>query len=476
MADMLDAGTDGRYNGRYMADKQLISQVLSQHAERWNSPAEIKVAVADVPDRTLRRWLGELVQAGVIERAGSRKGTRYRWKPASKEEQRPSAVAADAGGPTPPIRQVFSPASEQLLKRIDAPIYTRSPATYSEEWVASYVPNQSRYLTAEQRSQLHAQGKRSPLYGQAGTYIQKIYNRLLVDLSYNSARLEGNTYTLADTEHLVIQGISAQGKLDAERIMILNHKEAIRYLVHNVRSVTPNEETIRTLHYLLSDSLVAPGMAGQIRSESIGVTGTTYAPLEGRERLTRLLNQLLDIARRIDDPFEQSVFLLGHISYLQAFVDVNKRTARLASIIPLITKDYVPQSFVDVNKEDYLKAIIVFYEINDARPLAELYCWAYGRSCLHFDTTVQVVGFDEIAALYRPLRRGLVAELVRSLVPPKDAMPFMEARITDQVQPQHRDKFKQDVLTELDQLDISRMRGLGITREQMDAWLNLRTP
>ena len=125
-----------------------------------------------------------------------------------------------------------------------------------------------------------AAGKRSPLYGQAGTYIEKIYNRLLIDLSYNSARLEGNTYTLADTEYLVMQGVSAQGKLDAERIMILNHKEAIRYLVKNVRTLTPDEETIRTLHYLLSDSLVAPGVAGQIRSDSIGVTGTTYAPLE----------------------------------------------------------------------------------------------------------------------------------------------------------------------------------------------------
>ena len=121
--------------------------------------------------------------------------------------------------------------------------------------------------------------------------------------------------------------------------MILNHKEAIRYLAQNVRSLTPNEETIRTLHYLLSDSLVAPGIAGQIRSDSIGVTGTTYAPLEGKERLTQFLNRVLNTARLIDDPFEQSLYLLGHVSYLQAFVDVNKRTARLASIIPLIAQD-----------------------------------------------------------------------------------------------------------------------------------------
>jgi hypothetical protein len=116
-----------------MADKLVIAQLLSQQGGRWNSPAEIKAAVADVPDRTLRRWLGELVQEGVIERAGRRKGTRYRWKPTStKEEQQPQAVVADAGGSTTQIQRVFSPASEQLLKRIDAPIYTRSPVTYSE--------------------------------------------------------------------------------------------------------------------------------------------------------------------------------------------------------------------------------------------------------------------------------------------------------------------------------------------------------
>jgi len=174
-----------------MADKRSIAQLLSQHAERWSSPAEIKAEIAEIPDRTLRRWLSELVHEGVIERSGSRKGTRYRWKPTAKEEQRQPAVSAgtDAGRSTTPVQPVFSPESEQLLKRIDAPIYTRPPVTYSEEWVASYVPNQSTYLTAEQRAQLHAQGKRSPLYGQAGTYVQKIYNRLLIDLSYNSARL-----------------------------------------------------------------------------------------------------------------------------------------------------------------------------------------------------------------------------------------------------------------------------------------------
>src|SRR6266436_2158890 len=101
-----------------MADKHSIAQLLSQHAERWNSPAEIKTEIAGVPDRTLRRWLGELVHEGVIERSGSRKGTRYRWKRTAERRQTAVAADADAGRSTTQIQPVFSPESEQLLRRI----------------------------------------------------------------------------------------------------------------------------------------------------------------------------------------------------------------------------------------------------------------------------------------------------------------------------------------------------------------------
>src|SRR5207244_10091929 len=155
-------------------------------------------------------------------------------------------------------------------------------------------------------------------------------------------------------------------KPNAERIMILNPNEAIAYLVRHIDTLQPDESTIRTLHYLLADSLVAPGAAGQIRDESIRVSSTTYAPLEGRERLARLLLSLLEKARAITNPFEQSFFLLVHISYLEAFVDVNKRTARLASIIPLIRGDYVPQSLVALDQHAYLSAPIAFSAISRA--------------------------------------------------------------------------------------------------------------
>lgn len=224
----------------------------------------------------------------------------------------------------------------------------------------------------------------------------------------------------------------------------------------------------------MADSLVGPGLAGQFRDDSIAVSGTPYAPLEGRERLAVLLSRLIDKARQIIDPFEQSFFLLGHISYLQAFVDVNKRTVRLASVIPLIKSDFVPQSFVDVDRHDYLKATIVLDELNEVGPLADLYCWAYRRSCLQFDTFVQVVGFDEIAATYRPQRRSLVAEMVRAQIGMPRAPTYINEHMPSKIQAAHQDKFRNDVMAELAHLDNSRIGVLGLSREELGDWLKIK--
>lgn len=475
MADIwpikLETRPFGRYIGRYMADKSAVLAFLQAHPGSWVSPAELQSAVGAVPDRTLRNWLRNLVKESAIESRGERKGRRYRLRPDSMVG--PSAVKTSAEGRPTAAHSIFSPPSEALIQRIEAPIYARPPATYREEWLESYVPNESAYLAEGTRQELAALGERAPIYGRAGTYIQRIYNRLLIDFSYNSSRLEGNTYSLADTERLVIQGAAAPGKPNAERIMILNHKEAIRYLV-NRKDLVADEETIRTLHYLLSDSLVAPDLAGQIRDEGVRVSASTYSPLEGRERLTALLRRTLNKARDIADPFEQSLFLLAQISYLQPFIDVNKRTARLASIIPLIKGDYVPQSFVDMDQGAYLNATIIVYELNQLGPLADLYAWSYRRSCQRYDTTLQVVGFDEIAARYRTERRAMVTDLVRNKVLPERVADWVVANVPANIEPQHREKFIGDVLSEIEHLDVSRIGGLGITREQLEAWQRLR--
>ena len=453
-----------------MADKTYLIRYFQQHPQIWYKLSAIKAHVGDVPDRTLRRWLAALVKQGLLERSGEKKGTRYRWVELLEQNNISQGVAeATVMRPTAPAF-LFSDTSNKLLANVRAPLYTRLPVTYAEAWLDSYIPNQSFYLSNLDRALLHRQGKRQAIQGNGVTYIQKIFNRMLIDVSYNSARLEGNTYSLADTEQLLLRGLSAAGKLDEERIMILNHKEAIRYLAQRVGNLVIDEETVRTLHYLLAYNLVAPNMAGHIRDEGIGIGGTTYAPLEGRQRLTRLLNKVLDKARAIDDSFEQSFFLLGHIAYLQAFIDVNKRTSRLMSIVPLITADYVPQSFIDVDKDDYLQAMIAFYEFNQTQPLAELYVWSYQRCCAHYDVAAEVVTFDEIAARYRVQRREIVRAIVLKHVPPDDVQRYVEVNMPAEVAHAHHAKFVQDVLDELQYLDESRMAGLGITREELLAW------
>ena len=460
-----------------MADKETLRDYFNRRPQGWIGLAQVRENLGGVPDRTLRNWLSGLVREGVVERTGAKKGVRYRRTGLALPD---SIRAADDRFPGSAVREsatsklsvIFSAAALEIMQRADRPIYSRPPVTYAYDWVKQYVPNRSFYLTDAQRMRMHQCGKRPSIQGRAGTFIQRIYHRLLIDLSYNSSRLEGNTYSLADTEQLVIMGIGAEGKLKEEQVMILNHKEAIRYLAQNAPQLTPDEDTVRTLHYLLADGLIAPELAGQIRNDGVMVSGTTYVPLEGRQRLAGHLHSLLKQAGDIADPFEQSFFLLGHISYLQAFADVNKRLARLASIIPLIKNDYVPQSFVDADKDDYAKALICFYEFNEVLPLAELYSWSYIRSCQHYDTSVEVLGFDEIAVIYRPQRRVLVGQIVKSLLPLSEVPAFLAAHLPGEVKPEHREKFEHDVITDLKQLDVARLPGLGVDRAELKAWLD----
>lgn len=135
----------------------------------------------------------------------------------------------------------------------------------------------------------------------------------------------------------------------------------------------------------------------------------------------------------------------------------------------------MPQSFVDVDQGAYLNATIAVYELNQVAPLADVYAWSYRRSCQRYDTTIQVAGFDEIAALYRTQRRAMVTDLVRNKVPPEEVAQWVVANVPPNVEPQHREKFIGDVLAELEHLDAARIGGLGITREQLEAWQQLRS-
>jgi Fic family protein len=146
--------------------------------------------------------------------------------------------------------------------------------TYIPDWLQAYIPNETFYLPTSARIQLRKAGERANGQDPAGTYAHQIFSRLLIDLTYNSSRLEGNTYSLLETERLLLHGEKAEGKLDDESVMILNHKEAIRYLVDNANRLEVSRNTICTIHYLLSDGLVEPKYAGKVRDFGVRIGGS----------------------------------------------------------------------------------------------------------------------------------------------------------------------------------------------------------
>lgn len=415
----------------------------------------------NLAERTLRRWLNDFIAEGLVQKSGQKRGTRY------EVIKKVDILKNNASS-------YFSSDSVQILSLVQQPIYQRLPISYSDAWFDSYLPNKTYYLPENLRNQLHQAGVRSKIDDPAGTYAHQIFNRLLIDLSYNSSRLEGNTYSRLDTEKLLLSGMSAEGKLDEEKIMILNHKEAIRYLVDNANRIDVSFQTICTIHYLLADGLVEPKYAGKVRDHSVRIGGSTYMPFEDPKRLQEQLLKVSQKAALILNPFEQSLFLLIHVSYLQAFSDVNKRTARLCSNIPLIPKNLVPLSFNDIEREDYMSAMIAVYEFQKTGPMVDLYVFSYLRTCAAYDSTIKAIGFDEERVRYRQQRRSIIRDIIIRLLTGKALQSFIKEEISKLIPADARKAVEADLMEDLEQLDQSHIAGLGITVNQAQAWTKLR--
>ena len=190
-----------------------------------------------INDKTLQRRLTSLVDDGRITKKGERKATRYHPLEAP--------IETNKGYLKDSVANVFSPKSQEKLKFLDTPLHAREIVSYNRDFLDSYVPNQSQYVPKKIRESLFQEGKRFDGQLAAGTYARQIGQRLLIDLSYNSSRLEGNTYSRLDTQKLVEEGISAEGKVHEETVMIMNHKEAILFLVENAQDIELNSLAIR---------------------------------------------------------------------------------------------------------------------------------------------------------------------------------------------------------------------------------------
>ena len=442
-----------------------IITLLGKHPEGLSRGQVSENISFTINGKTLQRRLTALVDEDRIARKGERKATRYH----------PFEVSIETGKGhlKDSLVNIFSPKSQKKLKFLDSPLHTREKVSYKRDFLDSYVPNQSQYVPKKIREALFQEGKRFDEQLAAGTYARQISQRLLIDLSYNSSRLEGNTYSRLDTQKLVEEGITAEGKVHEETVMIMNHKEAILFLVENAQDIELNSLTIRNLHHLLSQDLLAnPNACGNIRTLEVNIGQSTYKPLDNPHLLKELFELILQKAKKIKDPFEQSLFLLVHLSYLQAFEDVNKRTSRLSCNIPFIKSNLCPLSFTDVARDDYTAALLAIYEKNDVEPMLELFSWAYSRSCQQYGVVKKSLGeIDAFRIQYRQQRKAIMGQIVRQGLHGTEAEELIEAYCCKQ-SIEDIDKFAAMTLADLSSLHEGAIIGIGITEVQLNTWLS----
>ena len=198
---------------------------------------------------------------------------------------------------------------------LQTPYNRRSPASYKREFLDLYIPNKTFFLSETDRKYLREAGTPTASPLPAGTYAQRILERLLIDLSWASSRMEGNTYNLLETERLIRFGQEASGKERKEAVMILNHKEAIQYVVENLAAINISRPDLFSIHALLADGLLAdPAMAGRLRRMPVGITHSSFRPLGDQFTIEEEFDILIEKAAEINDPFEQSFFCLLYTS------------------------------------------------------------------------------------------------------------------------------------------------------------------
>jgi len=370
---------------------------------------------------------------------------------------------------------VFFPLSDEA-RAIDIavrqPVQHRTPVGYRRSFLDSYRPNTTFYLPAALRAELQALGQVAAHNEPAGTYARSIANRLLIDLSWNSSRLEGNTYSLLETERLLSAGDAAEGKGALEAQMILNHKAAIEFLMDCTPDMGFNRYTLLNLHALLSDNLLPdPTASGRLRTVAVGIGQAVFLPLEGPQLIAECFAQVLDTAAAIQDPLEQAFFAMVHLPYLQPFEDVNKRVSRLAANIPLIQHNLCPLSFVDVPPAAYISAMLGVYELNRIELLRDVFAWAYKRSCARYSAVRQSLGEpDPFRLRYRALIFDTVAEVVRAAMNKQRAIAFVARQARQHLPPADQHRFVEVTETELMSLHEGNMARYRLRPSEFEAW------
>ncbi len=453
-------------------DLAAVVDFVRQSADGARS-GDIAFALKKVPQRTLQRWLKTLVEQGRLTQEGKGPAARYRV-PSPAEEKR--ELSAQPVGPevegTVEVVIPLSAESQKIREYLRQPSAIRKAVGYNRQFLDSYRPNTSFYLSAKERAHMAEVGTTKAVVEAAGTYAKQILNRLLIDLSWNSSRLEGNTYSLLDTRRLIEFGEEAEGRNRLEAQMILNHKDAIAFLVSAADEIGFNRYTVLNLHGILAQNLLPDeAAAGRLRRIAVGIEKSAFHPLEVPQLIEECFNQVLATAAAIRDPFEQAFFAMVQLPYLQPFDDVNKRVSRLAANIPFIKGNLSPLSFIAVPRSSYTEAMLGVYEQNKVAFLKDIFIWAYERSAERYAAVRQSLGEpDPFRQRYREALRQLVGDVVRRRMDRKQAGIYIASWVKDNIEAQDRAAFREIAESDLLGLHEGNFARFGVRPSEFAAW------
>ncbi len=453
-----------------MPTAQLDDLILELLAEFQSLPGQEQVAPGvlaqrlNAPESTLRRALVRLVNQQRITRHGGGRSTRYALASASTALSKQATATAEGS----PSLVAWSPASQIARAHLRAPLGSREPVGYTRALVDAYVPNKSSLLPAALADELYQLGR---MHDQqpAGTYARHVLEQLLIDLSWSSSRLEGNRLTKLDTEELFKSGATGG---DRDAVMLLNHKQAIEFMVETVPLRGLKLDVVTNLHaVLMQDLLQDDASLGAIRRKVVRISDTVYVPTQMPQLLQEMLEATLHKAAQVNNPLEAAFFLWVNLAYLQPFEDGNKRVSRLAANIPLMVFNCAPLSFLDVDQNDYTDAMLGVYELRDMAPAADLFAWTYRRSCAKYVVVQQSVGApDPVRLKFRPHLTEAMGRIVRDKV----ALPQV---LTDmQLDAAHAPEFEPLLKRELAQLEAHNCARYRLTPTAVQAWIEAGRP
>jgi Fic family protein len=415
----------------------------------------------EIPFRTLQYRIKSLVDDGRLVREGEGRWATYSVPSAERlsEEESEPAVPVSAAG-------------DEIRAYLQEPAAARKPVGYSRAFLDSYRPNDTFYLLEAERGHLADVGKLDAVTQPAGTFAKHVLSRLIIDLSWNSSRLEGNTYSLLDTRRLIAFGEEAEGRDTLEAQMILNHKDAIAFLVSEAEEIGFDRYSILNLHAILANNLLPdPTAPGRLRYITVGIERSVFHPLEVPQLINECFDQILATAAAIEDPFEQAFFVMVQLPYLQPFDDVNKRVSRLAANIPLIKGNLSPLSFTDVPRSVYTQAVLGVYELNRIELLKDVFIWAYERSAARYAAVRQSLGDpDPFRLKYRDTLRTLIAEIVRAPMDGKAAASHIASWTRAHIEPPDRERFIETAETELLSLHEGSIARYRLRPSEFAAW------